>query len=49
LRDLTDKSEATTMLPKVISMLDRLAKNNNIHKNKAGNLKSSLTKLVAAI
>ncbi|HQW72053.1 MAG: 30S ribosomal protein S20 [Saprospiraceae bacterium] len=49
LRDLTDKSEATTLLPKVISMLDRLAKNNNIHKNKAGNLKSSLTKLVSAI
>ncbi len=49
LRELTDKSEATTMLPKVISMVDRLAKHNNIHKRKAANLKSSLTKHVAAI
>ncbi|HMY84916.1 MAG: 30S ribosomal protein S20 [Saprospiraceae bacterium] len=49
LRELTDKSEATTMLPKVISMVDRLAKHNNIHKNKAANLKSSLTRHVASI
>ncbi|HPB52635.1 MAG TPA: 30S ribosomal protein S20 [Saprospiraceae bacterium] len=49
LRDLTDKSEATTLLPKVISMVDRLAKHNNIHKNKAANLKSSLTRHVASI
>jgi len=37
------------MLPKVISMVDKLAKNNNIHKNKAANLKSSLTKHIATI
>ncbi len=49
LRELTDKSEATTMLPKVISMVDRLAKHNNIHKNKAANLKSSLTRHIASI
>ena len=49
LRELTDKSEATTMLPKVISMVDRLAKHNNIHKNKAANLKGSLTRHVASI
>ncbi|HQP75933.1 MAG TPA: 30S ribosomal protein S20 [Saprospiraceae bacterium] len=49
LRDLTDKSEATTLLPKVISMVDRLAKHNNIHKNKAANLKSSLTRHIASI
>ncbi len=49
LRELTEKSEASTLLPKVISMVDRLAKNHNIHKNKAANLKSSLTKHVTAI
>ena len=30
-------------------MLDKLAKNNIIHENKAGNLKSKLTKHVAAL
>jgi small subunit ribosomal protein S20 len=49
LRDLSDKKEANELLPKVVSMLDRLAKNNIIHKNKAANLKSSLTKHVAAL
>ncbi|MCT4638165.1 MAG: 30S ribosomal protein S20 [Bacteroidales bacterium] len=43
LRELTDKAEALEMLPKVASMLDKLAKINVIHKNKASNLKSSLT------
>lgn len=42
LRATTDKGEAEKMLPKVSSMLDKLAKKNLIHKNKAGNLKSSL-------
>ena len=49
LRDLSDKKEANELLSKVVSMLDRLAKNNIIHKNKAANLKSSLTKHVAAL
>jgi len=49
LRELTDKSEAQKLLPSVISMLDKIAKNNIIHKNKAGNLKSSLTKFVSAL
>lgn len=49
LRKSTDKKEATTMLPKVSSMLDKLAKRNIIHKNKAANLKSSLTKHVAGL
>ena len=44
-----DKDEATTLLPSVISMLDKLAKNNIIHKNKAANTKSKLTKHVAAL
>jgi len=42
LRALTDKEEAVKMLPSVQKMLDKLAKTNIIHKNKAANLKSSL-------
>jgi small subunit ribosomal protein S20 len=40
------EAEAKEKLPKVIAMLDKLAKKNIIHKNKASNLKSSLTKNV---
>lgn len=43
LRAMTDKTEATAFLPKVQTMLDKLAKNNIIHKNKAANIKSSVT------
>ena len=39
---LTDKEEAVKLYPSVQKMLDRLAKTNIIHKNKAANLKSSL-------
>jgi small subunit ribosomal protein S20 len=46
LRTTKDKEQAIVKLPKVISMLDKLAKRNIIHKNKASNLKSKLTKLV---
>ncbi|AUC82236.1 30S ribosomal protein S20 [Lacinutrix sp. Bg11-31] len=49
LRELTDKKEAEALLPSVHSMLDRLAKKNVIHFNKAANLKSGLTKFVSAI
>lgn len=49
LRDSEDKKEAATMLPKVSSMVDKLAKNNIIHNNKAANLKSKLTKHVASL
>ena len=42
LRDTTDKKEAEKMLPSVNSMIDKLAKRNIIHKNKASNLKSGL-------
>lgn len=41
-RSVTDKKEASKQLPKLASMLDRLAKNSIIHKNKASNLKSEL-------
>jgi small subunit ribosomal protein S20 len=49
LRSTTDKTEATEKLPKVVSMLDKLAKKNVIHKNKAANLKSKLTKKVSSL
>ncbi len=37
LRNTSEKSAAEALLPKVTSMLDKLAKHNIIHKNKAGN------------
>lgn len=46
LRSITEKAEAEKFLPTVISMIDKLAKKNNIHKNKASNLKRSLQKHV---
>ncbi|MBP7780612.1 MAG: 30S ribosomal protein S20 [Paludibacteraceae bacterium] len=46
LRSTEDKDEAKALLPKVSSMLDKLAKKHIIHKNKASNLKSSLAKKV---
>jgi small subunit ribosomal protein S20 len=42
LRAMTSKAEASALAPKVVSMLDKLAKNNVIHDNKASNLKSSI-------
>ena len=49
IRSITNKEEAGAMLPKVTSMLDRLAKQNVIHANKASNLKSSLAKRVNSL
>jgi len=49
LRGLTDKAEAEKLLPKVVSMIDRLAKRNQFHANKAANLKSKLTKFVSGL
>lgn len=49
LRGLTSKSEAAKMFPRVVSMIDRLAKKNTWHKNKAANLKSSLALHIAKI
>jgi small subunit ribosomal protein S20 len=45
-RELTDKTEATEKLPRIASLLDKLAKRSVIHKNKASNLKSKLTRKV---
>jgi len=49
LREDEVKTSAAVKLPKVIAMVDKLAKKNVIHKNKAANLKSKLTKKVNAL
>ena len=49
LRNAVSKEEALALLPKVTSMLDRLAKKNVIHKNKAANNKSKLTKFANSL
>ena len=49
IRLATVKAEAAAKLPTVISMIDKLAKKNIIHANKASNLKSKLTRLVASL
>jgi small subunit ribosomal protein S20 len=46
LRAIEDKSAAGESYPKVCAMLDKLAKRNIIHKNKASNLKSKLAKRI---
>ena len=42
LRTTTDKAAAEAAMPKVFAMIDKLAKINVIHKNKASNLKSGI-------
>ena len=49
LRASKDKKEASALLQKAFSMLDKLAKKNVIHKNKASNQKSKLARLVKAL
>jgi small subunit ribosomal protein S20 len=49
LRNSTDKTAAQELFPKIASMLDKLAKESIIHKNKAANLKSSLAKYVNSL
>ncbi|MDR0795016.1 MAG: 30S ribosomal protein S20 [Tannerella sp.] len=49
LRLTTDKNAAAELYPGVCSMLDKLAKKDVIHKNKAGNIKSSLAKHVRSL
>ena len=49
LRETEKKTDAKKQLSSVISMIDKLAKKNIIHSNKAANLKSKLTKHVAAL
>lgn len=49
LRELTEKKAAEELFPSVVSMIDKLAKKNIIHNNKAANLKSGLNKHVASL
>lgn len=49
LRETTVKQDAETLFPSVVSMIDKLAKNNIIHANKAANLKSGLAKHIATL
>jgi len=43
------KATAEEKIPDISSRIDKLAKNGIIHKNKAANLKSKLTKSVASL
>tara|TARA_S200000501_G_scaffold207477_1_gene195016 strand:+ start:756 stop:1007 length:252 start_codon:yes stop_codon:yes gene_type:complete len=49
LREIANKKEAKKMFPSVISLIDKLAKKNIIHANKAANLKSKLASHVASL
>ena len=49
IRSKTSKKDAEEMLPKMDSMLDKLAKKNIIHQNKAANLKSSIRKHIKSL
>jgi small subunit ribosomal protein S20 len=49
LKELKDNKGASEQLPDVIAMVDKLAKRGIIHKNKAANIKSKLTKRVNAL
>jgi small subunit ribosomal protein S20 len=46
-QEIKTKKAATKALPSLISKIDKLAKRNIIHANKAANLKSKVTKHVA--
>ena len=46
LKATTSKKEAKGLFPKVVGMLDKLAKKNIIHKNKEANIKSQIAKHV---
>lgn len=48
-RSMTDKQEATENLPGLVSMIDKMSKKQIIHKNKAANLKSRLTRKVNSL
>ena len=48
-RALTDKSEAEAQLSKIYSIIDKVARRGIIHKNKAANLKSKMTKHTAKL
>ena len=45
-KSIEAKDEAASQLSKMVSMIDKMAKRSIIHKNKAANLKSKLTRKV---
>ena len=47
--ETSKKKDAEKMFPEVVSMIDKLAKNNIIHDNKAANLKSNMAKHIASL
>ncbi|MEL6122157.1 MAG: 30S ribosomal protein S20 [Bacteroidota bacterium] len=49
LREMTDAKEASEFLPRVVSLVDKLAKRKLWHKNKAANVKSKLQKFVTGL
>ncbi len=49
IREMDKAKDAAAFLPSVVSMIDKLAKRNVIHANKAANLKSGLTKHIATL
>ncbi|RXJ45554.1 30S ribosomal protein S20 [Gelidibacter gilvus] len=49
LREMENAQEAQALLPTVSAMIDKLAKKDIIHNNKAANLKSGLAKHVASL
>jgi small subunit ribosomal protein S20 len=49
LRNTTDKAAAQVLYPEVAAMLDKLAKKNVIHSNKASNLKSKLANYISTL
>jgi len=49
IRSTSDKKEASEKLNQTISLIDKVARRNQIHKNKAANLKSGLTKYVNSL
>ena len=48
-RNISDKEEAVKLYPTIQKLLDKLAKVNIIHKNKAANLKSGLCHHIASL
>jgi len=48
-RAITDKSEAEAQLPKIYSIIDKVARRGIIHRNRAANLKSKMTKHTAKL
>ena len=47
--EITNKKDAAKELPQLKSMIDKLAKNNIIHDNKAGNLKANFSKHLSGL